>query len=112
MSVFRRQVSSSDNGEDRASERHERDAPIAAVLEFSAFSSALSERLRLDLFISRETSLTEDLDLDSLQMLELVVLMDELGAEVFEEILPQLQTVGDLYEHYRTRTTAERRTRM
>lgn len=80
------------------------------MLDFPTFCNRLRERLELD-GASWDTQLNvvETFDLDSLQMLELAVFMDELGAEVFEEIVPQLQTLGDLYDHYVKRITSEER---
>jgi acyl carrier protein len=57
--------------------------------------------------MTSSTRLSEDLDLDSLQMQELCLVMYELGAELIEEMIPSIETVGDLYHHYITRVSAE-----
>ena len=49
-----------------------------------------------------------DIELDSLQMIELLYLMEDLGAEIHEDLLPSLVTAGDLFHHFITRVTAER----
>jgi acyl carrier protein len=78
------------------------------VLTPEEFVSELTSRIELGVaFVDASTSLRIGLDLDSVQMLEVVVLMDELGAEVPELMIPAIQTVGDLYEHYATRRGAE-----
>lgn len=81
-----------------------------AVLSLYAFSAYLMDALELvPVTMTSEMRLAEDLGLDSLQMQELGLVMYELGAEVLEEMVPVIETVGDLYHHYVTRVTAERR---
>jgi RimJ/RimL family protein N-acetyltransferase/acyl carrier protein len=51
--------------------------------------------------------LEDDLGLDSLQFLRVCVLLDELGAEVPEDMMTSIKTVGDFFDHYVTRVSAE-----
>ena len=61
------------------------------------------EHLNLDgSVISEDTNLKEDLDLDSLDLFELVMaLEDEYGIEIATEDLEKLTTVGSLIEYLR-----------
>lgn len=47
-----------------------------------------------------EMRLIDDLGLDSLQMLELAVVVEELGAEITEEFLMTFSTLEDVYALY------------
>jgi acyl carrier protein len=72
------------------------------------FWRRVSVDLRLEgVPVTRETSLRDELEFDSLQMMELGIVLDELGAELPEDMIPYIETVGDLYDHYVTRTEAE-----
>lgn len=59
---------------------------------------------RDDIEFTLAARLAEDLDFDSLAIYELIVLMEELGADVPEALIPSLVTLGDVYDHYVTRT--------
>jgi acyl carrier protein len=78
------------------------------VWSFNEFWAQASDTIGIGpVGIDPETSLGADLDFDSLHMAELVVFMDELGCELPEDLIPVLETAGDVYDHYVTRTTAE-----
>jgi acyl carrier protein len=80
----------------------------AVLLSFDDFWEGVAGAARIDAdAVEASTRLREDLDLDSLQMLELVLIMDELGAELIEAMIPAVLTVGDLYDHYCTRVSAD-----
>jgi acyl carrier protein len=81
----------------------------AAVLDFTQFALLLVEATGIDHPGLAETTTIDSLELDSLQVLELLLVMDELGAEVVEDMVPAVDTVSDLYSHYVTRVTAESR---
>lgn len=51
--------------------------------------------------VTRETELQGDLGFDSLSMLELIALLDELDAPVPEGLLVSTVTAGDAYDLYR-----------
>ena len=76
------------------------------VLSFDAFWAFLAESLRLDLgSVADSTRLSDEIGMDSLQMIELMFVMDDLGAEMHEDLMPAIQTAGDLYHHYATRAS-------
>jgi len=78
------------------------------VWSFREFWARVSDAVGIDqACIEPTTSLRNDLEFDSLHMAELVVFMDELGCELPEDLIPVLETGGDLYDHYVTRITAE-----
>ncbi len=78
------------------------------LLSFNEFWAFVVQSLRLDCGSIGETSLiSEELGVDSLQMIELVLLMDDMGAELLEDLIPNIATAGDLYHHYATRVSAE-----
>jgi acyl carrier protein len=78
------------------------------VWTFEEFWSLVCDAIGIDhVGIDLKTSLRAELELDSLHMAELVVFMDELGCELPEDLIPVLETAGDVYDHYVTRITAE-----
>ena len=52
------------------------------------------------------TTFRGDLGLDSLDMVELFMIMEDLDCTVAEDDMASLESVGDLYEHYRLHVTA------
>ncbi len=52
------------------------------------------------------TTLRGDLDLDSLDMIEVFTIMEDLDCAVAEDDMSSLETVGDLYDHYRLQLAA------
>jgi acyl carrier protein len=58
-------------------------------------SAAFTDTTRFDL----------DLGLDSFDLVELLVLVEELGVRFPEHVVLQLETVGDLYRAYQTRAS-------
>jgi acyl carrier protein len=82
----------------------------AAQLSLEEFWVTVCEAMRLEpMAVERDTTVRDDLEFDSLDMAELVVLMDDLDCEVPDGLIPSLETVGDFYDHYRTRTTGRTR---
>ena len=53
-----------------------------------------------------EASFTTDLFVDSLRLVELVLTIERLGAEIPSEKFWEIQTVGDAYDTYVTYATA------
>jgi acyl carrier protein len=83
-------------------------APADGVWSFDDFWSRVGDAIGIDqVGIDPKTSLRAELEFDSLHMAELVVFMDELGCELPEDLIPVLETAGDVYDHYVTRITAE-----
>jgi len=78
------------------------------VWSFGEFWVRVCDAVGIDhVGIEPKTSLRDELEFDSLHMAELVVFMDELGCELPEDLIPVLETAGDVYDHYVTRITAE-----
>jgi len=78
---------------------------LTETLEFEAFAAALFAELALPAApLDDDTRLVDDLGFDSVLRFELLlVLEDWVGVMLPEALLPQIQTVGDVYEVYRTR---------
>jgi hypothetical protein len=74
------------------------------ILGRDAFVEVLRRELRLDAKIVSESRLVQDLGFDSLQFLELAVLLVERGAPEFIEVDRRLATVADVYRMYSTAT--------
>lgn len=72
------------------------------ILSFPEFQSYLRRLLRLgsDATLGAEEHLIDDVGLDSLGMAELAAALDETGVRLLEEILLELETVGDAYHYY------------
>lgn len=77
------------------------------VWSFQELWSRVCDAIGMDrVDVDPATNLRAELDVDSLHMAELVVFMDELGCELPEDLIPLLETAGDLHHHYVTRITA------
>jgi acyl carrier protein len=76
----------------------------ATPLTFEAFALYLADGVGMEAeaFV-QEARLDEDLGLDSFDMLELVVRIEELGIRLPEEAVMDVAVVGDLYRVYRQR---------
>ena len=69
---------------------------------FEKIRSIISEQLSIDDVdtITLETSLTEDLEADSLDAVEVIMaLEDEFGIEIPDEDAENFKTIGDLYKY-------------
>jgi acyl carrier protein len=79
-----------------------------APLSFEEFWASVCEAMSLQQTdVGPDAALGADLDFDSLDMAELVLFMDTLDCDVPEDLIPSLETVGDFYDHYRIRTSAQ-----
>jgi acyl carrier protein len=69
-------------------------------MEFEKLASIIADTLSVDPEeITMETSFTDDLGADSLDLMDIVVaLEDELDISISDEKLPEIKTVGDAYE--------------
>lgn len=77
-------------------------------LSFGDFWQQVREAMSLEsTAVGPDTAVGDDLGFDSLDMAELVLFMDTLDCDVPEDLIPSLVTVGDFYDHYRTRTSAQ-----
>jgi acyl carrier protein len=74
--------------------------------DFLTFARCLGAAIRVDIEgIGPETLIEDDLEIDSLQMIEVVLTMDDLGAALSEEAATTIVTVGDLYDYYLSKTS-------
>ncbi len=73
-------------------------APTAEERAFQEITNGLSEMFGMSVdTLDNDTKLVEDLDLDSLDALDLVVrLQDKLGARIPDDRLMELRTIGDV----------------
>lgn len=78
------------------------DGRVSAALTEAQFLRYVSDALELAIPLSMEARLFEDLAFDSLDVYELLTLVEELGIEVDEGRWTQASTMGDCYRCYRT----------
>ena len=73
-------------------------------LSLEAFQAMLAELLDVDVArLSPETHFVTDLGADSLDMLEMLLRLEELGIDLTLDSARQIQTVGDAYRYYQQR---------
>jgi acyl carrier protein len=73
-------------------------------LSWEQFWGAIAEPMGMNRTdVELPTTLRGDLGLDSLDMLEVFMIMEDLDCTVAEDEMALLESVGDLYEHYRLR---------
>lgn len=73
----------------------------SSPLTFDQFRTTLSEVLLVEEErITPEASFTKDLYVDSLRLVELVLTIEQLGAEIPSDTFWEIQTVGDAYDVY------------
>jgi acyl carrier protein len=70
------------------------------VLDFSAFSALVGDSLALDLSDAQPGSLLDDLQIDSLCMIEILALFDDHGITLPDALIPELRTMGDLHHYF------------
>jgi acyl carrier protein len=79
---------------------------LDSVFDYGQFAEYLGEGLRLDsAILTPDARLIEDLGLDSLYLLELLVLVEELGVHLPDYVAVAMETVGDVYREYADRAT-------
>lgn len=70
-------------------------------LSLEDFTTYLAQELEIDPHVlQHETSFVVDLDFDSVQMLELCIVIEELGVELSDDHLEQLDTLAGAYDGY------------
>lgn len=76
--------------------------PDATVHTWEAFQASFGAEFGLDLaLIRRDARLVEELGFDSLSMIHLEILVEELTGELVDYTkLPEIATVGDAYDYY------------
>jgi acyl carrier protein len=75
------------------------------ALQLQAFGTALLAELELaPTPLDDDTRLVDDLGFDSVLLFELLLVIEDwIGVMLPEALLPHLETVGDVFEVYRTR---------
>lgn len=77
------------------------DSPVS-MLSFDDFRKLLAEELMLpEDQLTKEASLIQDLQVDSLALASMMLRMEELGFEFPIESAWEMETVGDIYDTYR-----------
>lgn len=77
-------------------------------IPYDEFRTILSEVLLVEEErITPEASFTKDLFVDSLRLIELVLTIERLGAEIPSEKFWEIQTVGNAYDVYVQYATAQ-----
>ncbi len=78
------------------------------VLTFDEFREGLARTFQVPLESLRDdTNFLEDLAFDSLRMLQLGMVFEELDVEMPEEMAWGIQTVGEAYAYYTTAAQAD-----
>ena len=76
------------------------------VLTFDAFVARVADALDLEPEeMTANARFDEDLGLDSYDLVELLTLVEELGARLPDDVAAGVQTVGELYREYEQRVT-------
>jgi acyl carrier protein len=71
-------------------------------LSFSQFVSYIFQELEVPtpVGIDRENLLAGDLELDSIQVFEMICIVEDFGVEIPDEALFNMASIGDLYDEY------------
>jgi acyl carrier protein len=76
--------------------------PEGDPLPFEEFSHIIAEELQVEKGkVVREASFVDDLLADSIQLVELMLRMEEMGISIPVEAAWEVETVGDAYQLYR-----------
>jgi acyl carrier protein len=76
--------------------------PGSGAITFEEFKAIIARELQVDEEkVVREASFVEDLLADSIQLVELMLRMEEMGIKIPIEAAWEVQTVGDAYGVYR-----------
>ena len=76
------------------------------VLTFDAFVVRVADALDLEPEeMTANARFDEDLGLDSYDLVELLTLVEELGARLPDDVAAGIQTVGELHREYEQRVT-------
>lgn len=75
--------------------------PPENPLSFEEFKHVLSEQLKIEEGkVTQEASFIEDLMVDSIQLVDLMLSLEEMGIEIPLEAAWDVETVGDAYQVY------------
>lgn len=76
--------------------------PSTAPISFEEFRHIIADELQVEEDkVIREASFLEDLSADSIQLVELMLRMEEMGINLPMESAWEVDTVGDAYQLYR-----------
>lgn len=76
------------------------------AISFDEFARRMADSLDLEPDdIVPDARFDEDLGLDSYDLVELVTMVEELGAHLPDDVVVGIDTVGDLYREYEQRAT-------
>lgn len=79
--------------------------PIKDPIPFEEFQNIVAEELQVEQGkVVREASFVDDLLADSIQLVELMLHMEEMGISIPMEAAWEVETVGDAYRLYREQT--------
>lgn len=82
----------------------------SASLTFDEFRHVIAQELQVDEDeVVREASFMGDLLADSIQLVNLLLRMEEMGIDMPIEAAWEIETVGDAYDVYRGETPAQHR---
>jgi len=72
------------------------------LVSFDAFCAMIADALQVERRdVAREASFVEDLHADSIQLVEMMMHMEEMGIDMPIESAWEIETVGDAYRLYR-----------
>jgi acyl carrier protein len=78
------------------------DHPPEKPLSFEEFKHVLAEQLKIEEGkVTREAAFIEDLMVDSIQLVDLMLSLEEMGIQIPLEAAWDVETVGDAYEVYK-----------
>ncbi|MBN1640707.1 MAG: acyl carrier protein [Anaerolineae bacterium] len=78
------------------------DQPTQEQVSFGRFQQIIAQELQVDQSkVVREASFTEDLCADSIQLVNLMLRLEEMGITIPIEAAWEVETVGDAYAVYR-----------
>ena len=83
-----------------------RETPNDDPISFEAFRDIIARELQVEREkVVPEASFVEDLLADSIQLVEMMLCMEEVGISIPIESAWEIETVGDAYQLYREHTT-------
>ena len=78
-----------------------KEQPAKAPIPFDEFKHIIAEELHVEeAKVCQESSFVEDLLADSIQLVELMLRLEEMGIAIPAEAAWEVETVGDAYRFY------------
>jgi acyl carrier protein len=76
--------------------------PSGKPVSFEEFKHVLAEQLKVEEGkVTKEASFIEDLMVDSIQLVDLMLTLEEMGIQIPLEAAWDVETVGDAYQVYK-----------